>query len=215
MYTIIHDDCLNYLRGLQDKSIDLIVTDPPYGIGADSKAAKQGGQRYGKALAKKSNYISTNWDTTIPVREIFQEMFRVSKNQVIFGGNYFTALLPPSRCWLVWDKKTEDKFTNNFADCELAWTSFDRPARVIRFLWHGMIQQDMKHKEKHYHPTQKPIPVMKWILDSCASPDDLILDPFMGSGSTLIAAVRNGNNCIGIKQNADYVEIARARLAAQ
>lgn len=209
---IILGDCLEELRKLPDNCIDVVITDPPYGLGMDALSYHRRNKRYGNAKAFTTDYGNTNWDTSIPSQEIFDEIRRISKHQIIFGGNFFATSLPPSRCWLTWDKRTDDKYNNNFADCELIYTSFNKPSRMIRFLWNGMIQGDMKNKEKRYHPTQRPQVVMRWIIEKYTHPNDLILDPFAGSGSTLLACKNLGRRYIGIENESRYVEIARARL---
>jgi len=199
------------MRKLPDKSINLIVTDPPYGIGINKMnftISRKGG------LARRGDYKGkADWDKRL-AKEYFDEMFRVSKNQVIFGGNYYTDVLPPTRCWLVWDKKVKDKYSNDFADAELIWTSFDKNVRVIRWLWHGMIQQDMKNKEKRYHPTQKPVAVVRKILEMFSNRYDIILDPFIGSGSTAVACVELGRFFLGFEIDPRWVSIAEKRLSS-
>lgn len=207
--TIILGDCLAVMRGFKDNQFDLIITDPPYGIGVDQTMHKQSGTIYGKAAARKSNYPDTSWDSA-PPREVFEEMFRVSKNQVIFGGNYFTEYLKPGPCWIVWDKVNG---TNGFADCELAWTSFKSAVRMYKYMWNGMLQGDMKNKELRYHPTQKPTRLMKWIIANYAKEGQTILDPFAGSGSTLRAAKDLHYDCTGIEIYQPYVDIINKRLA--
>jgi hypothetical protein len=157
---------------------------------------------------KANDYGNASWDDAPPSPEVFAEIFRVSKNSIIFGGNYFG--LPASPCWIVWDKDN----SGDFADCELAWTSFSTAVRKFKSRWNGMLQEDMKHKEKRYHPTQKPVKLFMWILEKYSKPGDLILDPFLGSGTTVIACQKTGRHCVGIEQIPEYVEIARARLAA-
>lgn len=129
-------------------------------------------------------------------------MFRVSKNQIIFGGNYYTDYLPPSPAWLVWDKMTGE---NHFADCELAWTSFHTAARIFQYRWQGMLQGNMgKKKEQRIHPTQKPTPLFTWIIEKYATPTDLILDPFMGSGTILEACRKTDHECLGIEKSNEW-----------
>ena len=116
-------------------------------------------------------------------------MCECSKNQIIFGGNYYADYLPPSSCWIVWDKLNGD---SDFADCELAWTSFKTAVRKIQYRWNGMLQGDMKHKEKRVHPCQKPLPVMEWIIEKYTNKDAIILDCFAGSCTTAVACHRLG-----------------------
>lgn len=199
------------MKTMPDKSVDLVLTDPPYGIGVDRTMAKQSGTQYGKAAAPKGNYVATGWDDCTPSKEVFAEIFRISKNQIIFGGNYFIENLYSSPCWIVWDKNNGD---NGFADCELAWTSFKSAVRKIKYTWNGMIQEDMKNKEYRFHPTQKPIELMKWCLDMYSKEGQTILDPFMGSGTTAIAAKEMNRNFTGIEISPEYVKIAQDRLSA-
>lgn len=152
-------------------------------------------------------------DTQIPSKEVFEEMRRISKNQIIFGGNYFTEHLAPSSCWLVWDKDNAESF---FADCELAWTSFPLAVRKFKWRWFGMLQEQMgANKEERHHPTQKPIELFKWILSNYAKEGQKILDPFLGSGTTLIAAKQLNLTATGIEISPEYCEIARKRIEQQ
>jgi len=211
MIKLIHGDCIEEMRKMPDKSVDLVLTDPPYGMGMDKKMHLTGGQQYGNGAAPKKQYKNTNWDIK-PSLEIFDEMIRISVNQIIFGAEHLSDLLPQSRGWIVWDKKTDDKFSNNFSDGELAWTSFDKPLKILRYLWSGMIQGNMSEKEKRQHPTQKPQPVMSWILRKYSSKNDTILDPFMGSGTTGVACKELCRDFIGIEINKEYFNIAKKRI---
>ena len=201
---IICGDCLEVMKDIPDKSVDLVLTDPPYGIGAYKDGTMGGG-----VLTKQSRFEATKWDFAIPTKEYFDEILRVSKNQIVFGGNYFIEHLYNSPCWIVWDKDNGD---NNFADCELAWTSFKTAVRKYKYKWQGMLQENMKQKEFKYHPTQKPIGLFEWILDNYSDPNSIILDPFLGSGTTAIAAHNTGRKFIGIEKEQRYVEIAKKRL---
>jgi site-specific DNA-methyltransferase (adenine-specific) len=199
-------DCVEFLRKLPDESVDLVVTDPPYGIDIASNG-KVGGDNLGKA----KDYGICEWDKSIPSKECFDEMKRVSKHQIIFGGNYMTEHLKPSSCWIVWDKDN----TGNFADCELAWASFPKAVRKFKFRWNGMLQERMNFKEKRFHPTQKPVALGRWILDNFATKGDLIFDPFAGSGSFLLASKQKGFDFVGCEINKDYVAVCKNRLAQQ
>ena len=201
---LIQGDCLENMRQMKSKSIDIIITDPPYGIG---EAAGKNKSRGHAAVAK--DYGNLSWDNDIPPPEYFSEMLRVSKNQIIFGGNYFTEFLPPSSRWIVWDKNNGD---NDFADCELAWTSFPTAVRKIRYTWNGMIQENMKHKDYRVHPTQKPVEVMKWIIEKYTEEGQTVLDPFMGSGTTGVACVRTNRPFIGVEKVGEYFSAARTRI---
>lgn len=196
-------DCLEIMKTIPDKSIDLVLTDPPYGINI-CKSGTVGGRN----LAKVKNYGKCEWDNKIPDKNYFEEMFRISKNQIIFGGNYFIDRLFNTPCFVVWDKDN----TGNFADCELAWTSFKTATRLIKFTWNGFIQGNMREKDFREHPTQKPKSVMKWILENYSETDQTILDPFMGSGTTGVACQELGRNFIGIEINEKYFKIAERRI---
>lgn len=202
--TIINNDCTNILKKLPDKSIDLILTDPPYGIGESLKNNKSRGK-----LAKAKDYGHKDWDKNIPSKEIFDEMFRVSKNQIIFGGNYFVKYLDNSSCWLVWNKNNGN---NDFADCELAWTSFKTAVRKYDWTWNGMLQQNMKNKDIRIHPTQKPLGLFEKILLDYSKENDLILDCFGGSGTTAVACYNTNRRFICIEKDKEYYEKSIERL---
>lgn len=202
---VIHGDCLGVMKQIPDKSIDLILTDPPYGIG-ESLGKNQSRSNRG-IPAKDYGYL--DWDKEIPSKEVFQEMFRISKKQIIFGGNYFVEFLHNSPCWIVWDK---DNGINDFADCELIWTSYNSAVRKITYRWNGMLQENMKEKEKRYHPTQKPVGLIKRILTMYAKKGWIVADFFAGSGSILVAAEELGYQWIGVEKEKDYCAIAEKRI---
>lgn len=156
-------DCLQYMRTLPDNAFALCIADPPYGIAADARQQSRANKRHGNAAAASRDYgTAASWDLQAPAQEVFDEIFRVSRHQVIFGANHFISRMPyDASCWLVWDK---DNGNNGYADCELAWTSFPSAVRKYRYTWHGMIQEDMKNKEQRIHPTQKPIALYRWII---------------------------------------------------
>ena len=207
--TIYNGDCLEIMPTFTDNSIDLVLTDPPYGIEINKMSFARGEKG---GVAKRNDYRGmAEWDAKQIDKRFFDEMFRVGKEQIIFGGNYYTNILPPTKSWIIWDKKCEDKYRNDFADCELAWVSRGQ-ARVFRWLWHGMIQQDMKNKEKREHPTQKPVGLFSQLLERYTNKSDIILDPFMGSGTTLVAARKLGRRAIGIEISEKYCQIAVERL---
>ncbi len=186
-------------------SVSGVVTDPPYGISADATMAKQGGTKYGNAAAAKRHYDATDWDSAPPSAELLLSLIERGQNAILFGGNYFG--LPASRCWLVWDKENG---TNEFADCELAWTNIDKPVRRIRHMWNGMLRKGQE--ERSDHPTQKPIGVMKWAIGHLPNREGTILDPFMGSGTTGVAAVQMGRSFIGVEREPKYFDIACKRI---
>ena len=186
-------DCLELMREYSDNHFGLILTDPPYGVGICARG-KVGGDG-GNFNYKATDYGITKWDTDRIRQEYFIEMRRISENQIIFGGNYYTDYLPPSSCWIIWDKDN----SGNFADCEMAWTSFKTAARLHKHRWNGMLQEDMAHKENRIHPTQKPVPLFMWILEKYSKVGDLICDPFLGSGTTLEACRKTNRNCVGFE----------------
>lgn len=199
--TIYHGDCREILPQLDP--VDLVLTDPPYGIGEAAGANKSRGK-----LAMAKDYGCQSWDDK-PIEQSFitSIMFK-AKYMIMFGGNFYS--MHPSSCWLVWDKNN----TGDFADAELAWTNLKKAVRLFKYTWNGMLQQHMGYeKETRYHPTQKPIAVMEWCIQQ--APDDVktILDPFMGSGTTLVAAKNLGRQAIGIELEEKYCEIAVRRLA--
>jgi len=202
---IYHMDCLDFMKRLPDKCIDVIITDPPYGIRADMNQQKAGG-----SCGWRKYNIETDWDLEIPRKEIFDEMFRVSKNQIIWGGNYFTEFLPARMGWLIWDKGQRDF---SLADGELAWTSFNKALRIF-----SMSRSQFKHglNEKRQHPTQKPLKLGIWILDILQNKFkeevNIVYDPFAGSGSFLLACKSRGIKFIGTELIQEYVDIANKRL---
>ncbi len=187
------------MKTLPDKAFDLAIVDPPYGINI---GAMNFTQSVNGGVAKRKDYSAiSDWDSNVPDFEYFQELKRVSKHQIIWGWNYYVEHLNSCKCYIVWDKKTEDKYSNDFADCETAWTSFDRPAIVYRFLWSGMMQADMKNKEKRIHPTQKPVSLYKRTLADFAEKGWKILDTHLGSASSAIAAEIMGFDFVGCEAN--------------
>jgi len=208
---VVCGDSLDLMRMIPDNAIDLCLTDPPYGI----KIAKDGwvvGKPNKACKAKRKNYGASEWDNFIPSKEYFDEMRRISKNQIIFGGNYFVEHLTNSRCWIVWDKNNPDSL---FADCELAWTNCKGSVKKFKFTWNGMIQEDMKHKEKRFHPTQKPLELMRWCLENYAKDCKTVIDPFAGSFTTARACKDMGFDWIAIDQEEKYCEIGAKRLQQQ
>ena len=197
-------DCLELMKQIPDKSVDLVLTDPPYG-----KKADKGTNGFGSAKNRRYSTEGGGWDSMIPPKAVFDEMFRIGKNVIIFGGNYFAHLLPPSNCWIVWDKKGDIAFQNPFADCELIYTSFKKPIKKIVFRQQGFITDS---KDKRYHPTQKPSELVQMLIEQWTEPGQTICDPFLGSGTTAVAAVRSGRHYIGFEKNPEFYDIACSRL---
>ena len=199
------EDCMALMARYPDKHFDLAIVDPPYGIGAAEN--KGAGKQYGTAAAPKTIYGAKSWDDSIPPPEYFTELRRVSRHQIIWGGNYFP--LPPTSCWVVWDKLNE---ATQFADCELAWCSFKTAVRKFSFRWNGMLQGNMAEKEKRIHPTQKPVALYRWLLENYAKPGQRILDTHLGSGSHAIAAHYFGAHLTACEIDTDYYAAAMARI---
>ncbi len=186
-------DCMAFMRELPDKHFSLAIADPPYSIGIASNPVRQK-HMYGE---KKT------WDNQLPTSEFFDELFRVSKNQIIWGGNYFG--LPPNKHFLIWDKL--QPFDLTLAMCEYAWSSFDKPAKLFRYSIHT-------EKEK-IHVTQKPAALYAWILQNYAQAGDKIFDPMMGSQSSRIAAYKLGFDYWGCELDKDYFDAGNERFASE
>lgn len=200
---------MDLMRQYPDKHFHLAIVDPEYGI---SIGKMNFTNSVNGGVAKRNDYKGiSDWDSLPPDSSYFKELFRVSKNQIIWGWNYFVPHLSSCRCYIVWDKKTEDKYSNDFADCETAWTSFDRPAIVYRYLWSGMMQSDMKNKEKRIHPTQKPVNLYLRLLSDFAKKGDRILDTHLGSGSIALACHELGFDLTASEINPDIYKLALNR----
>lgn len=196
--TLYLGDCRYILPTLP--KVDAVITDPPYGIG---EAAGKNASRSKLAIAK--NFGNDSWDDE-PISDDLMLMVRESgKWSVIFGGNYY--VMPAAKCWLIWDKENGD---SDFADCEMAWTNLPKAVRRIRYMWNGMLRANGEARGDH--PTQKPIGVMAWAINHVPAPNRLILDPFMGSGTTGVAAMNLQRSFIGIERERKYFDIARRRI---
>jgi DNA modification methylase len=198
--TLLWGDCRVLLPQLGP--VDLVLTDPPYGIGESRKKNQSRG-----CLAQSRDYGTSDWDDAPPPAWVLGMIGEKAPHRIIFGGNFFD--LPPSSCWLVWDK---DNGETDFADCELAWTNLPKAVRRIRWRWQGMLQENMANKEPRVHRCQKPLGVTKWAIQQAPEECETVLDPFAGSGTTLVAAKQLGRRCIGIEIEEKYVQIAANRL---
>jgi len=197
--TVYLMDCIEGMKHYPDKFFDLAVVDPPYGIGA-AKQIDLGNSN------KKVKHKTKDWDNTIPTAEYFAELFRVSKNQIIWGGNYFIEHLKNTRCFIVWNKENG---TNNMADCELAWASFETSVRM----YSGHIFKGIGNSNYvTIHPTQKPTRLYEWIFDKYASEGDLILDTHLGSQSSRIAANKAGLDFVGFEIDREYFDNGNKRF---
>lgn len=197
-------DCMEAMREMPDKAFDLAIVDPPYGI---EKQISVGGGSHTKASVKFHHLYTEKgktWDKK-PGPEYFKELFRVSKNQIVWGGNYFE--LPPCRCFVVWDKV---RVVKNFSQAEFAWTSFDRPAKIFSFCGNaGFI---LSPEDAKVHSTQKPVSLYRYLLDEFAEPSDKILDTHFGSGSIALACWEMGRNLVGFEIDDEYHKAALERL---
>jgi site-specific DNA-methyltransferase (adenine-specific) len=202
---IYNQDCLEAMKEMSDNQFDLAIVDPPYGIDI-AKTGKVGADK----KAKVRDYGAKEWDSKPPDKDFFIQLKRISKNQIIFGANHFIENIPKanSSCWVVWDKLN----TGNFADSELAYTSFKTAVRNYKCKWNGMFQYDMKNKETRIHPTQKPIRLYEWLLMNYAKEGYKILDTHLGSGSIAIACHNLGFELTGYEIDKDYYEAAKKRI---
>jgi DNA modification methylase len=204
--TIFHGDCREVLP--QIPKVDLVLTDPPYGIGETNERAATRGK-----LAKPTDYGHFEWDKKTPDKDLMDSILEKGYVVIVWGGNYFHV--PPSKCWLVWDKING---SNDFADCELAYTNLPAAVRMIKFMWNGMLRDGEARGVPRVHPTQKPVEVMTWCIsltDKFSTYDRTVLDPFMGSGTTLRSAKNLGRKAIGIEIEEKYCEIAAKRLSQE
>jgi len=207
--------CGDYLDILPLLSnVDLCLTDPPYAMDIKNKIYNDGKDKkiWGNSKAKKRIYNNLDWDKKPVRKEIFNLMFNLSKKQIIFGGNFYSHVLSISRGWIVWDKETGD---NDFGDCELAWTNYDRPIKKYKWRWNGMLQENMQEKEERVHPSQKPTGLLQLIINDYCKDGGVILDPFLGSGTTALACEKLGRKWIGIEISEEYCKIAKKRIKAE
>lgn len=218
MIELLNCDCIEFLKSSADKSFELAILDTPYGIGEDgsrnesrSKKTNFGAKNTRNTIVKAKNYKSfSGKDKESPSAEYWEHVFRVSKNQIVFGANHFISKIPfDSPSWIVWDKVNGE---SDFADCELAWTSFKTAVRKFEFRWSGMLQGDMSNKEIRIHPTQKPVQLYKWLLNNYAKEGDKILDTHLGSGSIAIACHDYKFDLVGCELDKDYYEAALKRF---
>lgn len=197
MIELLNCDCMEYMATVPDKYFDLAIVDPPYGIGAGSISFKNCSSK-----SEKKYFREKCWDIK-PNRSYFDELFRISKNQIVWGGNYFLDYLPSTRCMIFWDKTIHG---NSYADGELAWTSFDKNVRYFR---ENIAQTN---SEGRIHPTQKSIKLYEWLLTNYAKKGQKVFDSHLGSGSSAIAAHYFGVDFVGCELDKDYFEAAKARF---
>lgn len=199
-------DCLEAMKQFPDKYFELAIVDPPYGIGESSKKRENTTTEKWKN-PKPKQHNPKDWDSGSPSQEYFDELFRVSENQIIWGANYFTDKInKPSMGWVFWDKKNGN---SDFSDGELAFTSFNKGLRKFEWLWNGFQKEK---PEERFHPTQKPIALYKWLLMNYAKQGDKILDTHVGSASSLLACYDMGFDYIGFEIDRDYYDMAQKRI---
>ena len=213
MKNVVHRcDCMDFMAGVPDNSYNLGVVDPPYGVGWDGEnlsmskgLRKDGTIRNDKSWRAKKytqKYEKKGWDNKIPDKIYFTELFRISKYQIIWGGNYFHDFLKPTGGWIIWDKMKPLDFS--LSQGEMAWTNCKNSLKIFGYLWHGYAQKNIKNKEKRIHPTQKPIALYKWLLQNYAKPGQTIFDSHVGSGSIRIACHDMGFEFEGCEIDPDY-----------
>ena len=187
-------------RELDDETLrsHLLLCDPPYGI-----SEAKGKNKSRTKLAKAKDYGTSDWDDQPPSDFDLIRLRDLTKYQIIFGGNYF--VLPPSRCWLVWDKVN----SGDFADAELAWTNLDKAVRIFHYMWNGMLKENPEYR---CHPTQKPLSLGKWAITQCPNDVESVLDPYMGSGTFIVSAKALGLSAVGVEREEKYAESAAKRL---
>lgn len=211
---IILADCMDVMRDIPDKYFDLAIADPPYGLGEDSENLSRSFNKDGTARInpkwnnpKPKNYGVKNWDKESPAVEYFNELIRVSKNQIIWGANHFISKIPyDSSGWIFWDKRNGN---SDFSDGELAWTSFNKGLRKFSWLWNGFQKEK---PEIRIHPTQKPVALYRWLLLNYAKTGDKIIDTHSGSGSCACACYLEGFDFLAIEKDPDYYAASVRRL---
>jgi site-specific DNA-methyltransferase (adenine-specific) len=207
MIELLNIDCMEYMATLPDKAFDLAIVDPPYGIGMD-----------GGRIGKGKSHEQKSWDCETPNKLYFDELFRVSVSQIIWGANYMCHELPLTGAWIYWDKM-QDGFGKSFSTGELAWSSFGNTMKQIRYKWQGnycgfenAITTKSANRMQNIHPTQKPVKLYDWLLANYAEKGQRILDTHLGSGSSAIAAHYFGVDFVGCEIDEDYYNAAKHRV---
>ena len=196
---VLNTDCLAYMKTLSDKYFGLTIADPPFAV----KYAR-GKNGFGVTTKNLPTAQDLKWDEKIPQKEFFDELLRVSDRVIIWGGQYFTHLLPQSKCWLVWDKCNGIENKSPFADCELAWTNMTKVVKQFHLRQLGFMSETKDGKR--VHPTQKPTELYEWLIKNYAKEGDIIFDPMAGSFSSRIAAYRLGYDYVGCELNKEYFD---------
>jgi len=202
---LLNMDCLLYMKQCEDKQFDLAIVDPPYGINMDGDINIRKPDRE-STWNKKDKYTRKDWDKETPSDEYWTELFRISKNQIVWGGNYFTDKLPVSKCWVFWDKMFDNTF--NFSHGELAWTSFNK--QLLKYTISS--KAETRGGKDRIHPTQKPKKLYEWLLTKFANEGDKIIDTHLGSGSIALACWNMKYDLVGIEIDSEYFQKASKRL---
>ena len=202
---LLNQDCLLYMKQCEDKQFDLAIVDPPYGINMDGDINIRKPDRK-STWNKKDKYTRKDWDKETPSDEYWTELFRISKNQIVWGGNYFTDNLPVSKCWVFWDKMFDKTF--NFSHGELAWTSFNK--QLLKYTISS--KAETRGGKDRIHPTQKPKKLYEWLLTKFANEGDKIIDTHLGSGSIALACWNMKYDLVGIEIDKEYYTKASKRL---
>jgi site-specific DNA-methyltransferase (adenine-specific) len=187
-------DCMEYMKTVPDNYFELAIVDPPYGIGADKMTMGSGAH-----LFKKDK----SWDDAVPDKKYFHELFRIAKNQIIWGGNYYSDILPTSQHWIIWDKLNPNL---SFAEGEMAWVKHGKNLRIFKKYFANLPDG------KKIHPTQKPVALYRWLLQNYAKEGDKIFDSHVGSGSSIIACIDEGFDYVGCELDEDYYKAATERI---
>ena len=199
-------DCLPFMKQCEDNEFDLAIVDPPYGIGMDGIVGIGVGKK--KGFTRKKHYEQKNWDKAVPSQEYFDELFRISKNKIVWGANYFTKQLPVIKNYIFWHKKGQS-VDDKFNDGEMAYVSLGR-TRMVDIWWNGV--GVINSGETKIHPTQKPVKLYKWLLDTYAKSGDKIFDSHLGSGSIAIACDELGFDLTACEIDKDYFDKANKRI---
>ncbi len=202
MIELLNIDCMEYMATQPDNAFDLAIVDPPYGINYDIIQNECAGTYRTQNSGTWKKYHQTEWDKNIPDKKYFSELFRTSKNQIVWGSNFYEN--KPTKCWIIWDKIQRD----NRSDGEMAWTSFEKPMKIFSYSRADAYINDCDEK---IHPTQKPVQLYKWLLKNYAEPGQRILDTHLGSGSSAIAAHYFGCDFVGCEIDKEYYDSMKKR----
>ena len=207
-------DCMIAMKGFESDYFDLSIVDPPYGIGFDGNSTSVCRKGINRGFSKKQHHKKKHWDKVTPSQQYFDELLRVSKNVIIWGGNYFADKLPPSRGWIYWDKKISNRNEQMFSDGELAYTSFNIRLKKFTYDWIGVGYINNPDKQKKIHPTEKPIALYKWLFSTYSESGQRILDTHLGSASSAIAAYQSDMNLefYGYEIDKEYFDSALNRF---